>query len=216
MTDKATKERRSYFSYEESAEVFNEALIRMLGQARKVATAKYLGPENTYRLLHGGDCTSPGNPDAVGGEMQQHSAFLETRFKDIVANDLSLIERSIQQISAAMDQQFATMFYSTISKTCDRTGNVVDAQEEGSLEAAFMAMMEKIELVADKGGNVTLPQVHVSPDAGARLVAALEATSPEYRERFEALKAKKIEEAVNREAERKAKFVRYGGDPCAS
>ena len=216
MIDKAQEAKRSYFSNEACTAAFNDAFLRRLGDVRKPIVAKYLPPENTHRFRHSGNWDSPGNPEALGGEMQQHSAVLETRFDDIVANDLGLIERSIQHIVEAMDRQFAVMFYSSMSSACDRTGNVVDAKAEGSPEAAFMAMIEKIDFAVDRDGNVPLPQIHAGREAFERMVTALEATPPEYRERFEALKARKTEEALQREAERKAKFVRYGSDPCAS
>ena len=111
-----------------------------------------------------------------------------------------------------MHRQFAQMLYSTVGAACDQTGNTVDAKAEGSLENAFMAMMEKVQFSVDKNGKVNLPEVHVAPYIGARMIAALEATPPEYKERLEALKARKIEEALGREVERKAKFARYGDD----
>ncbi len=110
-----------------------------------------------------------------------------------------------------MHRQFAQMLYSTVGAACDQTGNTVDAKAEGSLENAFMAMMEKVQFSVDKNGKVNLPTL-LPPDTGARMMAALEAASPEYKERLEAIKARKIEEALGREAERKAKFACYGDD----
>jgi hypothetical protein len=77
-------------------------------------------------------------------------------------------------------------------------------------------MLEKIELGVDKDGTVSMPQLHVSPEFGNRMMAALENTSQDYQDRVEALKARKTAEALARETERKAKFVRYGPEPCAS
>ena len=79
-----------------------------------------------------------------------------------------------------------------------------------------MAMLEKIELAVDKDGTVSMPQLHVSPELGDRMMAALENTSQDYKDRVEELKARKTVEALAREAERKAKFGRYGPEPCGS
>jgi hypothetical protein len=79
-----------------------------------------------------------------------------------------------------------------------------------------MAMLEKIEFGIDKDGTVILPEIHVSPEFGDRMMAALENTSQEYKDRIEAVKTRKTAEALGRETERKAKFVRYGPEPCVS
>jgi hypothetical protein len=100
--------------------------------------------------------------------------------------------------------------YSTLSNACDTSGNVVDAQNEGSLPNSFMAMLEKVELSADMHGNVHMPEVHAPPGVAERLISELEAAGPEFAEKFEQLKQKKILEAMEREAERKTKFARYG------
>jgi hypothetical protein len=71
-------------------------------------------------------------------------------------------------------------------------------------------MMEKIEFVADKHGNVSLPEVHAAPGVAERMISALEAEPPEFVERFEQLKQEKILKAKEREVARKAKFIRYG------
>ncbi len=207
---------RAYFPCDADAALFNSALLRAFVEIQKRTAAQYLPPENTQRFRHGGTWIYPGNPEALGGQLQTHSASLETRLDDIVNNDLSVIERSVNHIGEAMHQQFAQMLYTTVGEACDQSGNTIDAQAEGSLEGAFMAMLEKIELAVDKDGTVSMPQLHVSPELGDRMMAALENTSQDYKDRVEELKARKTVEALAREAERKAKFVRYGPEPCGS
>ena len=217
-TDRPQRDRktRAYFAYDAGAQAFNDAFTRTIAKIHKDTIAKYLPPENTHRFPHGGTWSDPGNTRALGGQMQTHSAFLETRFEDIVNNNLDIIVRSFGALAESLHQQFATMLYSTVNDVCERTGNTVDAKVEGSLEAAFMAVLEKIELGVDHNGNVSMPEFHVSPDVGKRMLAALENSPPEYKERIEALKTRKTAEALAREAERKAKFVRYGPDICES
>jgi hypothetical protein len=207
---------RAYFAYDAGVVAFDSAFTRALTEIKKRIVAQYLPPENTQRFRHGGPWSNPGNDKAHGGQMQTHSAVLETRFDEIVNNDLAVIERSFSHVSEGIHRQFAQMLYSTVGEACKQSGNVIDAKAESSLEAAFMAMLEKIELGIDKDGTVSMPEIHVSPAVGERMMAALENTPQEYKDRVEALKARKIAEAQAREAERKAKFVRYGPEPCAS
>jgi hypothetical protein len=214
MTDSTRT--RSYFPYDKGIVAFNESFVRMLGKNQGEISAKYLPPENTQRFRHGGDWRHPGNNDAVSAKMQTHSAVLKTPFDHLIENDLSILDRSFSQIAETMHRQFAEMLYSTVAEACDQSGNTVDAQAQGSLEEAFMAMIERIQFAVNKDGTVTLPEIHTSPETAERMWAALEGASPEFREQFEILKARKTEEALAREAERKAKFARYGSEPCAS
>jgi hypothetical protein len=142
--------------------------------------------------------------------MTLHTAELKTSLADIVANDLGLLQRAFDEIGQTLQRQFAGMVYSSLSQACDASGNTVDARQEGSLPNAFLAMLEKIELSADKHGKVHMPQVHASPEVAERMVVALEASPPEFREKVEKVKQRKIADALEREAARKAKFVRYG------
>ncbi len=207
---------RTYFPYDAEAAMFNDAVTRALVGLQKQIVAEYLPPQNTQRFRHGRAWRTPANSEALDGQFQTHSAILETRFDDIIKNDLAVIERNFNQVRETMHKQFAEMFYSTVTAACNQSGNIVDAQAAGSLEEAFMAALEKIEFGIDKDGTVHIPEVHVSPGLGDRMLAALESTSQEYQDRIEALKARKTAEALARETERKAKFVCYGPYPCAS
>lgn len=212
MSDSTQTSKGGYFIDETGAAAFNTAFTHMLAKLQKEVVSQYISPGNTHRFRHGGDWTHPGSPEAIGGGMQTHSAVVETQFQDLVNNDLVAIERNARHLINAMQRQFSQMIYSTVGAACDQSGNTVDAKAEGSLEDAFMAMIEKIQFSANKDGKVNLPEIHVDPDTGARMIAALEAASPKYKERIEILKARKTKEALEREVERKAKFVRYGDD----
>lgn len=202
--------KNGYFIDEAGAEAFNLSFLHMLADRKTKIFSQYLSPHNTHRLRHGGDWSHPGAPEVYIGGMQTHSASVETKFQNLVDNDLGAIDRTVQVLMESMHQQFAQMLYSSLSAVCDQTGNSVDAKAEGSLVGAFIAMLEKIEFVADKYGCVSLPQIHAGPDTATSLLEAMEAATPEEKEHIEAIKARKIAEALKREADRKAKFVCYG------
>lgn len=202
-----------YFSDDKGNAAFNASFRRMLVERLKAYKARYLNAENTFRLRHGRDWLHPGIPEAITSGIQEHSAFAETPFQELIDNDLGQIERTVAKLAEAMGKNFATMMYSTMSAACEQTGNTVDAKAEISLADTFFATIEKIEFVADRHGNVNPPEIHTSPEIGKRMAAALEAVSPEFTERFEQLKARKIREALEREAARKAKFVCYRDNP---
>jgi len=216
MADSTEAPVQSYFAYDREALAFQNALLCKFGEIQEAVVGKYLKPENTQRFRHGGGWSNPSSPHAPAVQWHTHSAETETRFEDIVNCDLSQIDQTLAAFRGAMEKQFAEMIYSTVSQAAEEVGNVVDATTERSLADAFMATIEKIDFMADKHGEVHLPEIHVAPDTGARMIAAMASAPQEFRNQLEALKARKPEEALAREVERKAKFVRYGPLPCAS
>jgi hypothetical protein len=203
-------QRPSFFEFEAAENAFNEAFTSELRQLQKALRGKFIPPENTYRFYHGDRWCNPANVEAAAGETKMHSEVLTIPLNEIIANDLGLLERSFAHISETLQQQFAAMTYASLSDACDMSGNVVDAQKEGSLPKSFMAMLEKIEFAADKKGNVHMPEVHAPPGIAERLMSELEAAGPEFGEKVEQLKEKKTLEAIEREVARKSKFARYG------
>lgn len=212
MIDSKAACRNSYFVDKTSTEAFERSFSLLVAKLQKIYMSRYVSPENAHRFRHGGDWSHPGEPNLPSTGLQTHSAGISTKFDDIVDNNLGLIRHSCQQIVEAMDQQFAEMFYSTVAKTCDKFGNTISTKSEGSLKDAFLKMLEGIEFHADKNGRVTLPEIHAGTNVAENMIAELEAAPPEFQERVEALKARKTDEALAREAARKAKFARYGED----
>ena len=210
MEEAASHTRIDYFADEVSDREFHRAVVKFFGAVQKRIVARYLAPENTHRMRHGGEWTHPGLPSASGGEMQQHSSETEIAFDDLVNHDLKLIDRFDAQLEQDIGRQFATMIYSTANAACEQSGNVVDAKAIGSVTEAFAAMLEKIQFSADKDGKVNLPEIPVGPEAAVKLEKALKEAPPEFSQRIEEIKARKIAEALQREVERKARFVRYG------
>jgi hypothetical protein len=108
-----------------------------------------------------------------------------------------------------MQRQFIEMLYTTISASAEATGNVIDAKAAGSIAASFLEMLKKIELAVDRNGEVKMPEIHVAPALGRKMIAELEAQPPEFREQVERVKAEKMASAFEREKERKERFKRY-------
>ncbi|RQO64461.1 hypothetical protein DBV14_00525 [Variovorax sp. KBW07] len=142
--------------------------------------------------------------------MNAHSAQTEVSFDKIVNHDLTVIDQVFSELVEGLERQFASMVYSTVSAAAEAVGNTVDAKAAGSPYEAFVKMLEKIQFSSDKFGNVTLPTVHLGPEAFKALQKSAAEASPEAHQRVEAIKAGKTAEALEREVERKARFVCYG------
>jgi hypothetical protein len=162
-----------------------------------------MAPQNLLRYSHGIVWKHPANDSAEDGSMEQHTAEVAIPFERIVDGDLSLIDEVVSDISRQMDASFMRSMYDVVNASCEKSGNIVSAKEIGFPEA-FAGMLEKIEFSVNKDGEVELPQLHTA-DASA-IAKSLEEQPPEYHERIEAIKERKIRQALEREAERKSKF----------
>ncbi|MES2188755.1 MAG: hypothetical protein V4454_01430 [Pseudomonadota bacterium] len=210
MPSDDSKSTRDYFSSGASLKEFNRSFAEHLAKIQKETVSRFVNPRNTHRLRHGGQWSHPGASQVEDASIRQHSAFAETPFKDIVGHDLTIIARNIQALVSQLERQFAEMVYSTVSAAADRVGNVVDTKAEGSVENALIAMMEKIEFSADKNGNVSMPEMHVGPEAFNRIRPLMTQDNPAFNEKFGKIKERKIAEAIAKEQDRKKKFLRYG------
>lgn len=201
---------REYFEDADAAKAFMGAFARLLAKHQNEVNAKYVNPDNVHRFHHGERWSHPADPDVADSETRTHSVEYVTKFEDIVNHNLGLLDQSLRAIGESMHRQFTAMVFSTVADSCDATGNVVSAKEAGSVTAAFVAMLEKMEFHADKDGNVSLPQIHAGADAHRNLTEALNSAPPEVRSEIEALTQLKTERAIERERERKEKFLGYG------
>lgn len=198
-----------FFGFAGVSEAVHAAFIRRLARAQQSVVANYIPPENVQRFRHGGTWQNPGaeNPNESG--MQEHSAIHAASFDQVVDHDLGMIARSVDQLTEQMHQQFAQMFYSTIEDGADRVGNTVDAANL-PLEEVYYRGLETVQVMAEPDGTIRWPEVRGGGDLQTRMAQAVEAATPEFKARLEALKAQKSEEARARELERQSRFVKYG------
>lgn len=193
-----------------STEAFERALIKHVSEILKVSMAQLIRLENVQRFRHGGEWSHPGLPDAYNAGMQRHTSQVDIKFEELVNHDLSAISRYVNTVADDMSRQFHQMMYATISASCDQNGNVVDPKAAGGPIEGFAAMLEKIQFSADKDGNVRRPEIHLSPETFEKFRQAQHTASPELLQRIHDLGELRAAEAIEREAERKRRFVRYG------
>lgn len=203
-------ERANYFSDEMGEEEFHQSFVKLLAQMQKKTVFKYLNPENTHRFKHGGQWAHPAAPDVLPGDMKVHSAETAVSFDKLVNHDLTVINQVLHQLTENMERQFMQMMYSTVSAAAESVGNTVDAKTAGSPHEAIAQMLEKVEFSSDKFGNVTPPTIHAGPETAQAMLKSAADAPPEFHQRIEAINARKTAEAVEREVQRKARFVRYG------
>jgi hypothetical protein len=196
------------FERPEEEKAFERSVTKLVAQLNERTRAMLVSRQNVMRMNHGRNWVHSARDPEQATSMQTISAEWLIPFREIADNDLGLIGRSILAMSEEMSRQFAQNMYGTIGAAAERVGNVVSAENAGSVSQALIEMLSKIELGVDRDGNVSMPQIHAGTDAHAKLVAELENMTPEVAAELERLRLEKTREALDREAERRAKFRR--------
>ena len=187
---------------------FETSCTSLIAALQKRSRSLFVSDENVQRINHGGNWAHPAKPDPIESSMKSITAETLIPFKDIAENDLGLIGRCLMPMSESMERQFSENMYEMMGAAAESVGNVVDARGEGSITDYYLEMLKKVEFGVGRDGNVSLPQMHVGPGMAERIKAALDNLSPEHEAEFERITAEKAQEALAREAERKAKFRR--------
>lgn len=190
------------------AKSFMEEIADLVRRQHEV----YLDPNNTMTFQHGQRWESPANDlGDKSGEMEQHSVESTLALADIVKGNPALTFKHTNEIARAMNSSFEKMLFFKMNEVTQRTGNVVNAAEHNSQLEAFAASLERIEMSVDDEGNLNLPTFFIHPSQHEKLMKEIEAAPPELHERIEGIKAKKLEEATKKEADRKGRFERREG-----
>lgn len=178
----------------------------VVNQLRKSQHA-YVDPRNVQRFLHGRSWQSHQSydPDQVS-ELERHQHEMNIKFDDIMLRRLELIENTLGELSNEMAEAFIRSLYSTVSAACDKYGNVVNAGKEPA--KAYIEMLEKIEFGVDRSGNVSIPQIHAGTAAIEAFRRDKTMSSIEFEEKVVKITELKSAEALEKEAARKAKFVK--------
>lgn len=182
---------------------FNASIAALLHEMRKT----FLSSDNIIGYSHGRKWRSHAVVQAdEDGEFTEHSTEIVTKFDDIVANDLSIISKTRDEILKNMQMQFMGSMYSTVSEAAEKSGNVVSAKSGVPNAQTFLDLLKKIEFGVDKDGRPSLPEIHASPAVADAMLEELSSQGPDFKAEVERIKKEKIEAALQREEERRSKF----------
>lgn len=198
--------RRVPFAFRAKTRAVDKSFTRMVGELCANARDQFMNPENTQRYRHGRSWVAhyAEEPQEATTMMEiSHEMAISTQ--QIVDGDFRLFEKHLNELASGVHASFMRGLYQTIGDGAERAGNIVSAKEKPNAEA-FLEVLEKIEFGVNKDGQVSLPQLHVSPETGQKMLADLEAQNEDFKNRVERVKAEKTEAALQREAERKARF----------
>lgn len=198
--------RRHYFIFKREGIAFTRSMTQLLADSHGAMVAQHISHDNIESYSHGAGSYHPAAPELGETKLQQSSAVMETKFEDIVAQNLSILPNTLTKLLQTMERNFFSMLYSTVNESCEASGNSVSAKEAGSNAKAFLEMLKKIEFGVDRDGQVSLPSLHVSPEMGDKMMRELQAQPEEFKQEVEAVKKAKAEAALEKELARKRRF----------
>jgi hypothetical protein len=209
-TNDQQKDDPRIFCFENTAdeEAVETSVAVLIGEMQDQARRTFVSEHNILRLNHGRKWAHTAREPEADNNFHTISAEWVLPFDEIAKNDLGLIGRAILPMNEEMEKQFAQSMYKVVGAAAEKVGNLVDAREAGSFAHSMLEMLNKIELGVDRDGTVRMPQIHAGADAYERIVRDLANVEPELQAEIERVKAEKIEQALERERERKAKFKR--------
>ncbi|WEK01291.1 MAG: hypothetical protein P0Y59_06290 [Candidatus Sphingomonas phytovorans] len=199
------------FERDEDDRAFETSVTALMGRMQEQSRQMFINEHNVLRMNHGANWVHSARDAEPDTTMHSISAEWTIPFAGIAENDLNLIAQTILPVNEEMERQFAQNIYGVMGAAAEKVGNVVDAKEAGSFALSMLEMFRKIEFGVDRDGNVSMPQIHVGPGMYERIVSEMQDVPPELSAEIERVKAEKIQLALDREVERKAKFKRASG-----
>lgn len=203
--------RQPPFPFTREIEKFEIAFTYLLRKELRDGHANFLSPDNMLGYSHGREWQTT-HPNALKNEGKFQELLVETSipFAKIVEHDLSQIEKYKNEVINDLNKLFMRAVYATVSEAAAAAGNMVNAQEYEDFSQTFLEALRKIEFSVDRDGNVSLPQLHVSPAMAEKITKELAAKGPEFEKQVNELLSEKFAAAKAREQERISKFPPNG------
>lgn len=202
------------FEFDQESSDFEVAFIKNTGSLLDLEREKFIPDQSIQFFRHGNEWhTEVNTADGIENEigtMQSHSMETQVHFDDIIGSDLGIIERLQRQIVTEFMDGLQRSVYKTISDSTEKSGNIVNAASAGISADHFLEMLEIIEFGVDHEGEPTIPEIHGSPQVIDQFLAELSAQDSDFQSKVESIKARKINEALEKEQARLSKFPVVG------
>jgi hypothetical protein len=205
-----TKRNFEHFSTRNEQRIFREMETELMGELREAKINTTLSPENIMRYHHGAGWHTHGVNEDIddAGKFESQSLTTEIKFEDIL-NQRMDVSAYFNKIADHVHGMQMRLLYKVVGESTDKSGNIVSTKVEGSIANSFLAMLRKIEFGVDRNGNVSMPQIHAGKEMSEKMLQELQAQGAEFQAEVEKVKAEKTAQALEREAERLARFKRH-------
>lgn len=198
--------RKVPFLFKPQAEAVQRSFTEMLAELGEAARNQYIDSDNVQKYHHGETWVAHyASEPKDATTMMEVSHQLEIPMHHVVEGDFTLFEEYLKILAERFHGSFVCNLYQMVGDGAERIGNTVSAKGRSHAEA-FLEMLDKIEFGVDKDGNVSLPEIHVAPSMGKEMIQSLDAQGDDFKKKIDKITEEKSKAALQREAERKAKF----------
>jgi hypothetical protein len=189
------------FPASEASEAFTRSLAEMAQAIVDQNRARFVSPENVLRFRHGEgwNIRRADASEDVGSFKKIEVLKLIGRDR-IVSNDLDALLAFVRETAKEFSEHDERLMIETVSQAAEQSGNEVS--ETGSPARSFLEALKSLTFSADKEGNVSLPQLVISPEGEKMLRADAEGQGPAYDLEVKAVQLEKAAEAVREELNR--------------
>ena len=199
-------DRKLPFPFEERTRAFHTSFNHMLRDISEKNRNQVLDPNNTLRYYHGRSWISHNATEPKDATtMIEVSHEMEISMRQIADGDFSILERNLNELAEKFHKSLMQNLYQCAGDAADRVGNTVSAKDR-PFSDAFLDLLNKIEFGVDRQGNVSRPEIHMHPSMVEKAFADMRSRGPEYEAEVNKIGEEKAKAALQKEAERKARF----------
>ncbi len=191
---------------------FGRALVQKMVRRIAELQEKMISAQNVCNMPHGHGWTFQQQrkegfaPET--GEFKLHSTEVRFHTDRILSNDLNVVQELILEMAQRMYDEFEQSVLREVQETCVRFEQVTNVPKGESLADGILASLADIHASVDADGNVSLPQMMLTPDLIERLQMELIIRGKELERKAAEIRAKTEQDARDRETERLAKYDR--------
>ncbi|MDC7675551.1 hypothetical protein [Asticcacaulis machinosus] len=205
-SDTASSHPRLYYAFGREQHAFAKTFAKCMNNLHQEIASEVIGQDNLQNYQHGGSSFHPASPNLPRSELKESSAIMETKFEDIIGQNLALLPQALQHLHDAMTRNFYEMLFSGVTASCDRVGNTVSALDYANNAEAMLDALRKVEFSVDRNGKVTLPEILVGPGSAEPMRRDLDNQPQSFRDEWDAVIKEKSGSALAREVERRQRF----------
>lgn len=200
-------DRKIPFPADEASEGFTRSLAESTQALVDQNRARFIPPENILRFRHGEGWNIRRADASEDIGSFKDIEVLQSIGKDrILSNDLNALLEFVQAMVKDFSERDERLMIETIARAAEQSGNEVSAPEVGSPAESFLEALKRIKLSADKEGNVSTPQLILTPEIEKKMREDPRGQGLAFDLEVKAITLEKEAEAVREELHRLSRY----------
>jgi hypothetical protein len=200
-------DRKIPFPAGEDSEEFTRSLAESTQAIVDQNRARFIPPENILRFRHGeGWNIRRADSSEDVGSFKEIEVLQSIGKNRIMSNDLSALLEFVRAMVKELSERDERLMIETITRAAEQSGNEVSAPEVGSPAESFLEALKSIKFSADKEGNVSLPQLILTPEIERKMREDPRGQGPAFDLEVKAVQLEKSAEAVREELNRLSSY----------